>query len=95
MNLGVADSSDIIEEGDEEDYEDEPNDPVDLLDLGGMGLNGDGTPAGNDLFGESSPQVCRLLLCFLRAIPLLRLFLSPLNCSIFPILIRFSRRPAW
>jgi len=57
MNLGVADSSDIIEEGDEEDYEDEPNDPVDLLDLGGMGLNGDGTPAGNDLFGESSPQV--------------------------------------
>jgi len=60
MNLGVADSSDVIEEGDEEDYEDdedenENDDPVDLLDMGGMGL--DANPAGGDLFGTSNPQV--------------------------------------
>jgi len=57
MNLGVADSSDVIEEGDEEDYEedeDENDDPVDLLDMGGMGL--DAIPAGSDLFGSSNPQ---------------------------------------
>jgi AP-1 complex subunit beta-1 len=58
MNLGVADSTDVIEEGDEEDYEedeDENDDPVDLLNMGGMGL--DATPAGSDLFGSSNPQV--------------------------------------
>mmetsp|Transcript_9684 Transcript_9684/g.18175 ORF Transcript_9684/g.18175 Transcript_9684/m.18175 type:complete len:904 (+) Transcript_9684:167-2878(+) len=56
MNLGVPDSSDIIEEGDEEDYENDEadqEDPVDLLDMGGMGL-GNG---GNDVFGSSGPQV--------------------------------------
>jgi AP-1 complex subunit beta-1 len=64
MNLGVADNSDVIEEGDEEDYEDEPNDPVDLLDLGGMGMGSDGSPtADNDLFGASAPEV-RLYGCF-------------------------------
>jgi hypothetical protein len=61
MNLGVPDSSDVIEEGDEEDYENEEadqEDPVDLLDMGGMGL-GNGAVGGNDLFGSSSggPQV--------------------------------------
>lgn len=61
MNLGVPDSSDVIEEGDEEDYENEEadqEDPVDLLDMGGIGL-GNGAVGGNDLFGSSSggPQV--------------------------------------